>query len=67
MSSQQWLRSVGPMRDLATLPKAHLHLHLEAGMSPQLLAELAAKYEREVPVILICHPLSLVPVLAWAS
>ncbi len=39
------------MRDLATLPKAHLHLHLEAGMSPQLLAELAAKYDREVPVI----------------
>jgi adenosine deaminase len=39
------------MRDLAALPKAHLHLHLEAGMSPGLLAELAAKYEREVPVI----------------
>jgi adenosine deaminase len=39
------------MRDLATLPKAHLHLHLEAGMSPELLAELAAKYERDVPVI----------------
>jgi adenosine deaminase len=39
------------MRDLASLPKAHLHLHLEAGMSPGLLAELAAKYEREVPVI----------------
>lgn len=39
------------MRDLATLPKAHLHLHLEAGMSPALLAELAAKYDREVPSI----------------
>lgn len=39
------------MRDLATLPKAHLHLHLEAGMSPALLAELSAKYDREVPVI----------------
>lgn len=39
------------MRDLAALPKAHLHLHLEAGMSPALLAELAAKYEREVPVV----------------
>jgi len=39
------------MRDLASLPKAHLHLHLEAGMSPELLAELSAKYEREVPVI----------------
>ena len=39
------------MRDLAALPKAHLHLHLEAGMSPELLAELSAKYDREVPVI----------------
>src|SRR3954470_19663804 len=39
------------MRDLATLPKAHLHIHLEAGMSPELLAQLAAKYDREVPVI----------------
>ena len=39
------------MRDLALLPKAHLHLHLEAGMSQELLVELAAKYQREVPVI----------------
>ena len=39
------------MRDLAALPKAHLHLHLEAGMSPALLAELSAKYGREVPVV----------------
>lgn len=39
------------MRDLATLPKAHLHIHLEAGMSPALLAQLAAKYDRDVPVI----------------
>jgi len=39
------------MRDLATLPKAHLHIHLEAGMSPELLAELSAKYQREVPVV----------------
>lgn len=39
------------MRELAALPKAHLHLHLEAGMSPGLLAELSAKYERDVPVI----------------
>ncbi|HEY6532774.1 MAG TPA: adenosine deaminase, partial [Acidimicrobiales bacterium] len=39
------------MRDLVALPKAHLHLHLEAGMSPGLLAELSAKYGREVPVI----------------
>jgi adenosine deaminase len=39
------------MRDLALLPKAHLHLHVEAGMSPTLLAQLAAKYDREVPVV----------------
>jgi adenosine deaminase len=39
------------MRDLAFLPKAHLHLHVEAGMSPALLAQLAAKYDREVPVV----------------
>jgi adenosine deaminase len=39
------------MRDLATLPKAHLHLHIEAGMKPTLLQELADKYAREVPVI----------------
>ena len=39
------------MRDLATLPKAHLHLHLEAGMSPALLKSLADKYERDVPTI----------------
>ena len=39
------------MRDLAALPKGHLHLHLEAGMSSELLAELAAKYDRDVPAI----------------
>lgn len=39
------------MRDLALLPKGHLHLHLEAGMRPALLAELCAKYGMEVPEI----------------
>lgn len=39
------------MRDLALLPKAHLHLHLEAGMRPATLADLAAKYGRPVPEI----------------
>lgn len=39
------------MRDLATLPKAHLHLHLEAGMRPSTLADLAAKYDMEMPEI----------------
>lgn len=37
------------MRDLTALPKAHLHLHLEAGMSPLLLETLANKYARDVP------------------
>ena len=39
------------MRDLRALPKGHLHLHLEAGMRPTLLAELAAKYDMTVPEI----------------
>ena len=29
------------MRNLATLPKAHLHLHLEGAMRPSTLADLA--------------------------
>lgn len=39
------------MRDLATLPKAHLHLHLEAGMRPSTLAELAGAYGIDVPPV----------------
>lgn len=39
------------MRDLATLPKAHLHLHLEGGMRPSTLTELAASYDLEVPEV----------------
>jgi adenosine deaminase len=38
-------------RDLAALPKAHLHLHMEGGMRPQTLAELAGKAGMEVPVV----------------
>jgi adenosine deaminase len=38
-------------RDPAALPKAHLHLHMEGGMRPQTLAELAAKYGMQVPVV----------------
>ena len=37
------------MRDLRTLPKAHLHLHLELGMRPGTLADLCAKYGAAVP------------------
>lgn len=39
------------MRDLSTLPKAHLHLHLELGMRPATLADLAAKYGEQVPTV----------------
>ena len=38
------------MRDLRTLPKAHRHLHLELGMRPSTLVDLADKYDIEVPV-----------------
>jgi adenosine deaminase len=33
------------------LPKAHLHLHLEAGMRPSTLASLATEYGRPVPQV----------------
>ena len=39
------------MRDLAILPKAHLHLHLEGAMRPSTLRELAQRYGLEVPAI----------------
>jgi adenosine deaminase len=39
------------MRPLARLPKAHLHLHLEGGMRPSTLAELADKYGMTVPAV----------------
>jgi adenosine deaminase len=38
------------MRDLAALPKAHLHLHLTGSMRPATLRELAARYGLERPV-----------------
>src|SRR5438552_994833 len=33
-----------PLRDLKALPKAHLHLHLEGGMRPATLLDLADRY-----------------------
>jgi adenosine deaminase len=39
------------MRDLLSLPKAHLHLHLEGGMRPTTLAERCAHYGVDVPQI----------------
>ena len=39
------------MHDLTTLPKAHLHLHLEGGMRPGTLADLAAEHGMAVPEV----------------
>lgn len=39
------------MRPLATLPKAHLHLHLEGGMRAATLAELAERAGMAVPPV----------------
>ena len=39
------------MRDLTTLPKAHLHIHLEGAMRPQTLEALAADSGRTVPPV----------------
>lgn len=41
----------GAGRDLFALPKGHLHLHLEGGMRPETLGQLAEGYGMEVPVV----------------
>lgn len=38
-------------RDLAALPKAHLHIHLEGAMRPATLEEFAAERGRNVPPV----------------
>ncbi len=47
------VRHDGPVGDLRTLPKAHLHLHLTGGMRPATLVALAAEQDRTLPAGLL--------------
>ncbi len=47
------VRHDGPVGDLRTLPKAHLHLHLTGGMRPATLVDLAAEQGRTLPAGLL--------------
>ncbi|AEE45115.1 adenosine deaminase [Cellulomonas fimi ATCC 484] len=42
-----------PMRDLARLPKAHLHLHFTGSMRLSTLADLAARHGIRLPAVLL--------------
>src|SRR5579862_1946611 len=42
---------ISPVRDLRSLPKAHLHVHLEGAMRPNTLRGLADEVGVEVPPI----------------
>lgn len=44
-------QSKSKTRDLARLPKAEIHLHLEGAMRPQTLRDLCAKHSVEMPTI----------------
>src|SRR3954468_18504191 len=46
-----------PERDVAALPKAHLHLHFTGSLRPSTLAELAAKHGIRLPETLRQHHL----------
>ena len=41
------------MRDLATLPKAHLHLHFTGSMRPSTLVDLAQQHGMRLPAALL--------------
>jgi adenosine deaminase len=41
--------SIRRMRDLVTLPKVHLHVHLEGSMRPSTVVELARRHGVELP------------------
>lgn len=42
-----------PVRDLAKLPKAHLHLHFTGSMRPETLHDLASQYGVRLPAALL--------------
>ena len=49
------------MRDLAKLPKAHLHLHFTGSMRPDTLAEIAAEQGLRLPAQLLSGEALMVP------